>query len=360
MNSTLRFDGPRLEEVLERVQAELGPDVNIVDATRTRRGGFLGFFAREWFEVVVDAPASVEDSTSNDDEDLVDRSEEDPLLALAAAIDDHCEPSSSQAPSGSQARSGSQPRSPEGEAPASQGSFALALAIAERESALGTAPDPGASGSPQSRGAQMVPAPRTKRLRDLDLAELLGHLESMVPAAPLPTKAGSVVAIVGDHGSSQRVATGLAVRLGLDPTDVVALRPERDPATPAWLEVRTPDQVRGRAARWRESGHAKVVTVELAPGRDGHAWAKSMLDALGADQVRLVAKAWQLADQLGAKSVALGGVDGLDLVEIDAAAEPELFLELELPVLGIDGRSATSDLWAALLYERRLDEHHDV
>jgi hypothetical protein len=41
-----------------------------------------------------------------------------------------------------------------------------------------------------------------------------------------------------------------------------------------------------------------------------------------------------MTDQLAAKATALGGVDGFDLVEVDAAAEPELFLELDLDGAG--------------------------
>jgi len=52
--SQLRFEGGELEELLERVRAEVGPDARIVAANRIRQGGVAGFFAREGYEVVVD------------------------------------------------------------------------------------------------------------------------------------------------------------------------------------------------------------------------------------------------------------------------------------------------------------------
>ncbi len=55
MASQLRFEGGELEELLERVRVEVGPEARIVAANRIRQGGIAGFFAREGYEVVVDA-----------------------------------------------------------------------------------------------------------------------------------------------------------------------------------------------------------------------------------------------------------------------------------------------------------------
>ena len=54
MASQLRFEGGELEELLERVRTEVGPDARIVAANRVRQGGIAGFFARQAFEVVVE------------------------------------------------------------------------------------------------------------------------------------------------------------------------------------------------------------------------------------------------------------------------------------------------------------------
>jgi hypothetical protein len=360
LSSLLTYDGPHLEELLGRVRNELGAGVTIVEANRTRRGGVAGFFAKEWFEVVV----SVDDAA----EAKTERVAIDPLLAMASAVDDVAETAATA-------------RSEHPSPPALEHStnFALALAAAQREAAPIPAPVVAMASRtvPRSRGPEqvsqevrspathaeevtspsVVPAPATRRLRDLDLAALLVHLDGMVPPEPLPSGARSVIAVVGDSGAARAVASRLAVRLGLDRSDVIVASPDRRSDVPAWLAVHAPDDIVTRSERWRSAGHPTLVAVECAPGRDGHAWAASMLRALDADQVRLVAKAWQLADQLPTKAAALGGVDGVDLVEVDAAAEPELFLEIDLAVLGIDGRPATSELWAALLFERRTDGH---
>ena len=65
MASQQQFEGPVLEDLLERVRAEVGPDARIVAANRVRKGGVGGFFARQAFEVLVepgaDAPAGPSD-----------------------------------------------------------------------------------------------------------------------------------------------------------------------------------------------------------------------------------------------------------------------------------------------------------
>ncbi|MFP4512311.1 MAG: hypothetical protein ACLFRV_05110 [Acidimicrobiales bacterium] len=367
MKNLLKFDGPRLEDLLERVQRELGADVTIVDATRSRRGGFAGFFAHEWFEVVVEHDASLRDQVERPEQPHpadgaeADGHDDDPFLAMALAVDDRRE-------TGGSAAGGGEPAAGSGVADVGSpqvAEFALALASAQRDATVGSVDAPNAAASPtthprpSSAGLAAVPAPRTRRLRDLDLRSLLAHLDQLVPDEALPGTEAPVVAVVGDLASARLAADALTAALGLDVSDVVIARPEPLEGTPPWLEITTPGQARARASRWRGSGHATVLLVELAPGREGHGWAASVLEAVQADQVRLVAKAWQLSDHLAAKALALGGVDGLDVVEVDTAAEPELFLELDLPVLAIDGRRATSELWASLLYERRIDEHRD-
>ncbi|GIU85825.1 MAG: hypothetical protein KatS3mg009_0340 [Acidimicrobiia bacterium] len=56
MASQLRFEGAVLEDVLEQVRRDVGRGARIVAAHRVRKGGIAGFFAREHFEVIVEAP----------------------------------------------------------------------------------------------------------------------------------------------------------------------------------------------------------------------------------------------------------------------------------------------------------------
>jgi hypothetical protein len=59
--SQQQFEGPVLEDLLQRVRSEVGPGARIVAANRVRKGGVGGFFSRQAFEVLVetaDAPST--------------------------------------------------------------------------------------------------------------------------------------------------------------------------------------------------------------------------------------------------------------------------------------------------------------
>ena len=59
MSNPLLFEGRDLEEVLSEAQLVFGPEVEIVQANRVRKGGVFGFFAREWYEVWAHGPATL-------------------------------------------------------------------------------------------------------------------------------------------------------------------------------------------------------------------------------------------------------------------------------------------------------------
>ncbi|MCB0996369.1 MAG: hypothetical protein KDB21_14835 [Acidimicrobiales bacterium] len=50
--TTQRFEGRTIEEALSAAVSSFGDELDIMDAQRVRRGGVLGFFAKERFEVV--------------------------------------------------------------------------------------------------------------------------------------------------------------------------------------------------------------------------------------------------------------------------------------------------------------------
>ncbi|PWJ52574.1 hypothetical protein SAMN06264364_11969 [Quadrisphaera granulorum] len=60
----LLLEGPELEPLLQQVRADHGAGVRIVKAERVRVGGFVGFFAREQFEVTIEVDGPVGPPTS--------------------------------------------------------------------------------------------------------------------------------------------------------------------------------------------------------------------------------------------------------------------------------------------------------
>lgn len=355
MSTQLKFDGASLEEVLERVGRELGPQAVIVEANRGRRGGVGGFFAREWFEVVVEAPEAPVDPTvtpaSSEARTLSAPLSDAALLALADDVDDEvAEPAFAKV----LARVGGSTESAPPAAPvAGPSSVAVATPAPLAVVPAPVTPAPVAADPvPPRRSPSAAPA----QLRDLALAEMLARLDRLAPAPTtvLGRSEAPIVAVVGDPSTVRAAAASVARRAGLDESDVlVASVHERGPV-PSWMRIDGPAAAASRVERWRRSERPVVIAVDLTPGRDGHAWAADVLAAIGADEVRLVVRAWQVTDEIGPKAAILGA-DGLELVEVEAAAEPENFLDLSIPVHGIDGRPATPDLWAALLVDRRND-----
>jgi hypothetical protein len=107
---TRRFDGRDLEQVLEQVRDEVGPEAHIIEANRVRSGGIAGFFAKERFEVLVE-----EDPDEGEDEAVAEAVEaaggaEPPrppgprtIEDLADEVSEFDQASAGPAPDGSQA-----------------------------------------------------------------------------------------------------------------------------------------------------------------------------------------------------------------------------------------------------------------
>ncbi len=83
MSQSRTFEGRTIEEALRDAAAELGPDVEVVDAAKERRGGVFGFFAKERFVVTATHP---EASQKPDDFGNL-------LLQMAGNVTDTYEPS---------------------------------------------------------------------------------------------------------------------------------------------------------------------------------------------------------------------------------------------------------------------------
>lgn len=66
MATNLLLEGQDLEALLARAHAEGGSSARIVRAQKVRRGGFLGFFAREAFEVAVEIPGTAQEADTAD------------------------------------------------------------------------------------------------------------------------------------------------------------------------------------------------------------------------------------------------------------------------------------------------------
>lgn len=406
MSSPRRFEGPVLEDVLERVRRDAGGEARIVAANRVRRGGLGGFFAKEHFEVLVDiatngdnahAPRSVLDlvEATNDEErtaQLVDLTDAGaPAIStegaafhdvLARLSTDVTRPATDPPPAIERAvPAGAEHRyRPDADLrpdavieavvptrPESRDRPELVIAAQPAPVVSTIAPVPTRSRGrvrerpqvlerPENALARLGLPPRhiprgatSSRLR----AALIESLADLPAVDPLPDAPGVTVAVVGVGARSLRLARTLADEQGLDADNVVIAAPgPLGDAVPSWLQITDAPTADERRRSWRRRADATFVAVAMTPDGDGADWAASMLDALEPTQIWAITHAAWKPDDIDAWCEQLGGVDVLALERLDDTVSPAAVLGLGLPIGRLEGAPATAMRWAELLLER--------
>jgi hypothetical protein len=396
MNSML-FEGSNLEEVLNEARLCFGSDVEIESANRVRRGGMLGFFASEWFEVWARPSSDVAANPALallDDENDADTFQSMVRNAMAdrrIRSDQGLEPSLREYDAALDDFFGGGEAAPARElvgAGAAMVSDNAALAAAMIPAAVTTAaatphavasmapgnapltaampptvqPTPSATqvtASPMTSAAvALEDAPRGASVfseqqapkSDL-LWAMLERLEQIPTAPALPTT--GLVVFVGQAKAAWDAARAMGERHALWNGDVaVVSRSPHLEDVPAWLVVNDLDDLASRAGRWRQRGIVPIV-LDLGTEAVDQVWAIRAITQLQADQVRLVAEAWRLTEDVGRTAGKLGGVDAIELVAVADTVEPLAMLDLEIPISTVEGRTATPDLLAAIWLENR-------
>ncbi len=369
MTNSMLFEGPNLEEVLSEARLCFGSDVEIEAANRVRRGGVFGFFASEWFEVWARPSNAVQANPALallDEEDEADTFQSmvrnamadrrisggqpaEPVLAeFDAALDDFFgdgDPAPGRqlvgAGAGVGANTVAAKPAPSPSTPIAPAPTAPAPAAPTTSAAVALEDPP--------RGTTVFDEERTPKT-DL-LWAMLERLDA-VPAAPPVPEAG-VVVFVGHGKTALDAARDMGERLGRWNGDVaVVSRSTQIEGVPSWLVVNDLADLAARADRWRQRGAVPIV-LDLGTEAVDRVWALRALTELAADQVRLVAEAWRLADDVGRTAAKIGGVDAIELVAVADTVEPLAMLDLGIPVSTVSGRPATPDLLAAVWLENR-------
>jgi hypothetical protein len=339
----LRYEGARLDDVLDRVRSEHGPDANIISADLTRRGGVGGFFAKETFEVVVEVDSAPPAAPTPA---LPAEAMAAPAAPAPALEQRH--PAAEPAPP--PPRFAEPPATAAAAPPVAPGDFARMLAdMIDDPDPLSSQPTPIAPPA-----ATAPPAPATTPMAEptdvapVGIGELIGRLNRLVkPPRPVPDH--GVVAIVGPRGDAVEVAIALAHAWGRAPSEVLVAAPTDPGVTPATIGIVVAESARRRHQRGQAG--PTLVVVSVMPGMDGHRWAAETLSAISPTQVRLAVAGWRPIDRVAQTLAGIGGVDVIDLVSLDGATAPEAFLRLGVPVASIDGQDATATTWAALLVD---------
>lgn len=404
MPSRRRFEGTDVEALLDQVHKEVGPDAQIVEANRVRKGGLGGFFARETYEIVaepgvtrgtaaapVEAPTirmahadrAVDDEPAGGDAEgpavstetasfaeILDR------LARETIEDDDPDPDDPPAvaarPTVLRRTNGDargayaepEPVALAAQAPRTHEWPSLedveAREAREREtpSAPAAAPAPALPARVAGERSPLVrlglpPAlvPRPESARDIQVA-LARRLQALPAAPDIPTAPGSVVAIVGRHGESVRVARELAAELSIDPDEVVVASQANDDRLPPWLHLADAHSAAQRRRAWWRRGRLTLVAVDNTEATDDARWTRGMLDAIEPTLAWGVVDATRKPEDVTAWADKLGALDAIALENIRATVSPAAILHTGIPVARIDGRRATPERWAQLLATR--------
>jgi hypothetical protein len=341
------FLGRSPEEAVERARSVLGTDAK-VRCWKTRRGGVLGFFAREVYVAGVkepkgksSAPTPREESPSQAQatldevelptlDDLIasttdevsygadaaveDRAFRDVLAQAEAALSDAVFDDDAWRPE----------ETPNVSAPASDASLASDHGLVAFRSAL------------ESFG---LPAAYRPADRDNVLDGLVRSLSSLPTPPVLPTAPGSVIAVIGSRRDALTVANEVAAFLGLEEGDVIA-----------WCDDAV---VRRRIARRKRSTRVTIVALEAsARGRSFDA-AREELERLAPDCVLGVAAATlKCADvELWRREL---GIEALALRRWEDTETPAELLAA-LPIFSVDGVVMSTMRWVSLLLSTFVD-----
>ncbi len=388
MTNPLLFEGRDLEEVLSEAQLVFGPEVEIVQANRVRKGGLFGFFAREWYEVWAHGPAHALANPAlalldrDADAEEIDTFQSMVTNALAAqtagdGFSSAMEQFFADDPGGGGSAAGAsapqRSRVPVASAPAPSGG---GVALAERPTtteladAIATvlpsaAPAPAPTARPATeavpvtsaavaledapRGTSIFDEPRQSRT-DL-LWAVLDRIETMTETPQLPDQ--GIVAFVGDASTSLPLVQELGHRLGTWGNEVAVVTRRHHEDVPTWLAIDDLGDLAARAPRWRKREGVVPVIIDDSIDTPNLDWVGETLDALGAAQTRLVAEAWRLPEQVGRVALRLGGVDAIELAQVGETIDPLAMLDLDIPIGSVEGRPASPALLAAVWLDRR-------
>lgn len=179
------------------------------------------------------------------------------------------------------------------------------------------------------------------------LGSMMESLDASLPSVPAVPERGTIV-VVGERAEALASAHSLAARLGLAAESVLIVSPSETAEVPSAADLAAIAATLAATAT-----PLRIVVVELLAGRQGHEWTRSVVGGVDPAQVRFVSDASRYVAHQHLSVAAIGGVDVVDLVGMDEVDEPTAALAVGIPIGSLDGRPASSELWAATLLVSR-------
>lgn len=372
MPEPLVCEGSDLAQLLATVHAQPGAQILYQDTVR--RGGMLGFFAREIHRIAYDIPVAGEPEQELVDYSTIEAADEDeagPTFADLLASTDALE---------SAVNSGSDDASPAFAELLRKLTTMPELPFDSRDSAstsdLGW-PEPPVSVPAMAEQPMGVVTPFTRpearnrlellmQLRQVGvpvsvnprgeahsvyqaLEDILQELPA--PAQP-PRQAGQVLAIVGDSTAAIRAARTCAtlLRIPEDTIGVAGLAPESTVGTRFSYVSGVQEALRLRCELSQADTPSIVVIATDATTIDPEdPWTREMLAALRPTAAWAVVDARWKTEDSRAYLDRLGGVDALVVHAAELSTSPASVWDLDLPLGLLDGRTPTTFAWTGLL-----------
>jgi hypothetical protein len=410
--SQLRFEGGELEELLERVRVEVGPEARIVAANRIRQGGIAGFFAREGYEVVVDAdgvstggrsPRGRRRARGTDTNGTAPgpkirtmptattTTTSAPTSAAAASVLDLVEEVN-----GIEREQVIDLSEPPRSTLSTEGvDFGTMLAnltrdLDEEEASMPTTTVNDGPISPSAHYRRVTADPAGPPAAPASIPGVVPGPSSLAPgsvlvppgdarllALGLPAELAPSTAVTGDLRTAlcQRLAqlppppllprtTGVVIAIvGIGTAPIALARRladelDIDPdhvllATPeAMSDVSHPEEAEAFRRSCRRRAEPTIVACSIGSGRAQLGWAHRILDRLEPTITWAVVDASIKAEDVGHRITLLGGVDVIAMTGIADTISPAAILGLGIPVGRIGSNPATPAVWADLLLER--------
>jgi hypothetical protein len=199
-----------------------------------------------------------------------------------------------------------------------------------------------------------VPVSVNPRADTHSLYEALENILEELPAPAVPPRgAGEVLAVVGESGPALQAAHTCAAMLRIPQNSIgVAGLPER-----AGAELDYP-RISGQAEALRlrtELSRADlpsivVIATDATEAGSDDPWAAEMLAALRPTAVWAVVDARWKTEDSWAQLDRLGQVDALVVHSAQLSASPASVWDLDLPLGLLDGRAASTFAWTGLLF----------
>lgn len=199
-----------------------------------------------------------------------------------------------------------------------------------------------------------LPEAWADQVREDDVYRCLVDALGALPIARAPrSRAGDVVVVVGDLTPALESATALAKRMRLDPDSIcVTAVGATGKAVPDDRMISGPAEALRRARHMHRDDVAHIVVVDAPMDCDSPLWAREVADSFDASAVFAVIDATRKTADLHRYLAALGRIDGIDVRNTCASADPASVLALDAPHATVDGQPATAGSWAALLHGR--------